>query len=40
MRTVQLGDNTRFDFRTCIVTVHEGTVACVVPLTGPSGASA
>ncbi|HIE70769.1 MAG TPA: hypothetical protein EYP98_11680 [Planctomycetes bacterium] len=40
LRTVQLGDNTRFEFRTCIVTVHEGTVVCVVPLTGSSGASA
>jgi len=40
LRTVQLGDNTQFEFAQCVVTAHEGTVACVVPLTDPSGASA
>lgn len=40
LRTVQLGDNMRFEFPTCVVTAHEGTVACVVPLTDPTGASA
>lgn len=40
LRTVQLGDNTQFEFAHCVVTAHEGTVACVVPLTDPSGASA
>tara|TARA_R110002096_G_scaffold1645_18_gene8659 strand:- start:1480 stop:1875 length:396 start_codon:yes stop_codon:yes gene_type:complete len=31
-RCVQLGDNTRFEFARWAITVHEGTVACVVPL--------
>ena len=31
-RTVQLGDNTRLEFARWAITVHEGTIACVVPM--------
>lgn len=39
-RSVQLGDNTRFEFARWTVTVHQGTVACVVPMVESPQASA
>lgn len=40
MRSVRLGDNTRFEFARWTVTVHEGTIACVVPVGESPKASA
>lgn len=39
-RTVQLGESTRLEFARWAITVHEGTVACVVPMGESPQASA